>query len=54
MTGTAKGVPCIGRDKPTAEVRKTQRTTIIAATPLLADCEPFRYRIRNDGSGGVK
>ena len=30
------------------------RTSTITVTPSLAGCEPFRYLIKNDGSGGVR
>ena len=29
-------------------------TLTITVLPTLAGCEPFRYVIRNDGSGGIK
>lgn len=45
---------CISRSALPAEVQKTEQTTTITVTPLLADREPFRYVIQNDGSGGVK
>ncbi|HMN78045.1 MAG TPA: hypothetical protein PKC97_18475 [Burkholderiaceae bacterium] len=54
MTNPGKGDPCISRGALPAEVQKTEQTTTITVTPLLADCEPFRYVIQNDGSGGVK
>ncbi len=54
MTNSGKGDPCISRSALPAEVQKTEQTTTITVTPLLADCEPFRYVIQNDGSGGVK
>jgi len=54
MTTPGKGDPCISRGSLPAEVQKTPETTVITVTPLLADCAPFRYVIRNDGSGGDK
>lgn len=50
----ASALPCISRGALPAEVRKTEQTTTLTVTPLLADCEPFRDVIQNDGSGGVK
>jgi hypothetical protein len=37
-----------------AEVERTPELTIIVVTPTVSGCEPFRYEIRNDGSGGVR
>lgn len=54
MVVPGKGDPCISRGSLPAEVEKSDATTIITVKPLLADCESFRYVIRNDGSGGVK
>lgn len=54
MATPGKGDPCFNRGAMPAEVQKSAETTVITVTPLLADCEPFRYVIQNDGSGGVK
>ncbi len=54
MMAAGRGDPCISeRDFP-AEVERSAETTIIVVKPPLAGCEPFRYVIRNDGSGGVR
>ncbi len=54
MMSSGRGDPCISdRDMP-AEVERSAETTIIVVKPPLAGCEPFRYVIRNDGSGGVR
>ena len=37
-----------------AEVERSAETTIIVVKPPLAGCEPFRYVIRNDGTGGMR
>lgn len=45
---------CIsGSDMP-ADVERTPELTIIVVNPPIAGCEPFRYEIRNDGSGGIR
>lgn len=54
MTTPGKGDPCFNRGALPADVEKTETDTIITVKPQLADCERFRYVIRNDGSGGVK
>lgn len=54
MLTSGKGDPCFNQGLLPAEVQKTEQTTVITVKPLLADCEPFRYVIRNDGSGGVR
>ena len=54
MVTPGKGDPCFNRGALPAEVEKTAENTTITVKPLLADCEQFRYVIRNDGSGGVK
>lgn len=54
MVVPGKGDPCISRGALPAEVQKTDETTTITVKPLLQDCAPFRYVIRNDGSGGIR
>lgn len=54
MVTAGRGDPCISASDLPAEVERTERTTTIVVTPPLAGCEPFRYVIRNDGSGGVR
>lgn len=54
MATSGKGDVCFNRGSLPAEVQKSDETTVITVTPLLADCEPFRYVIRNDGSGGIR
>ena len=54
MIMIGKGDPCISRSDLPAEVVRDADTTTITVTPPLAGCEPFRYLIRNDGSGGVR
>jgi hypothetical protein len=46
--------PCISAYDLPAEVERGSETTTITVTPPLAGCEPFRYVIKNDGSGGVR
>lgn len=54
MVTPGRGDPCISQgDLPAEVVREAQMTTI-TVTPELAGCEPFRYVIRNDGSGGTR
>ncbi|MFO1218478.1 MAG: hypothetical protein U1E89_08925 [Burkholderiaceae bacterium] len=54
MTLAGRGDPCISRGDLPAEVERGADTLTITVTPPLAGCEPFRYVIRNDGSGGVR
>lgn len=35
-------------------MERTPDTLVITVKPEMAGCEPFRYRIRTDGSGGVR
>lgn len=54
MVTAGRGDPCISeRDWP-AEVTRTAETTTILVKPTLGGCEPFRYVIRNDGTGGIR
>jgi hypothetical protein len=54
MLTVGKGDPCISRSDLPAEVQRDAETMTITVTPTMAGCEPFRYIIRNDGSGGVR
>ena len=54
MISAGKGDPCINQSDLPAEVQREAGTTTITVTPPLAGCEPFRYIIQNDGSGGVR
>lgn len=54
MVTPGRGDPCISRSDLPAEVQRDAETTTITVTPGMAGCEPFRYVIRNDGSGGVR
>ncbi|MBL8306564.1 MAG: hypothetical protein JNM33_07690 [Rubrivivax sp.] len=54
MTTAGRGDPCFSRGELPAEVMRTAETLTITVLPPLAGCEPFRYVIRNDGSGGVR
>lgn len=54
MITAGKGDPCISQGDLPAAVQRDADTTTITVTPPLAGCEPFRYIIKNDGSGGVR
>ena len=54
MIVAGKGDPCISQSNLPAEVQREAETMTITVTPPLAGCEPFRYIIKNDGSGGVR
>lgn len=54
MISAGKGDPCVNQSDLPAEVQRDADTTTITVTPPLAGCEPFRYIIKNDGSGGVR
>jgi hypothetical protein len=54
MVTPGRGDPCISRSDLPAEVVREADTMTITVTPELAGCEPFRYIIRNDGSGGAR
>lgn len=54
MVTPGRGDPCISKSDLPAEVVREAATMTITVTPELAGCEPFRYVIRNDGSGGVR
>jgi hypothetical protein len=54
MLTPGKGDPCISRGELPAQVERGAETTTVTVTPTLAGCDPFRYVIRNDGSGGVR
>ena len=54
MVSPGRGDPCISQSDLPAEVQRDAETTTITVLPPLAGCEPFRYIIKNDGSGGVR
>ena len=54
MITAGRGDPCISRSDLPAEVQRDTDTTTITVKPELSGCEPFRYIIKNDGSGGVR
>lgn len=54
MITAGRGDPCISQSELPAEVQRDEQLTTVTVTPPLAGCEPFRYLIRNDGSGGVR
>lgn len=54
MLTAGRGDLCISASDLPAEVERGADTTTITVTPPLAGCEPFRYVIRNDGSGGIR
>ncbi len=54
MITSGRGDLCISASDLPAEVQRSAETTTITVTPPLAGCEPFRYVIKNDGSGGVR
>jgi hypothetical protein len=54
MITPGRGDPCVSRGELPAEVERNAETTTITVRPELAGCDPFRYVIRNDGSGGVR
>ncbi len=54
MVTSGRGDPCINRSELPAEVLRTAETLTITVRPPLSGCTPFRYVIRNDGSGGVR
>lgn len=54
MITSGRGDPCISTGDLPAEVERGAETTKVTVTPTLTGCEPFRYLIKNDGSGGVR
>ena len=54
MITAGRGDPCISQSELPAEVQRDEQITTVTVLPPLAGCEPFRYLIRNDGSGGVR
>jgi len=54
MISPGRGDPCINQRDLPAEVQRDADTITITVTPPLVGCEPFRYIIKNDGSGGVR
>lgn len=54
MTAAGRPDPCISASDLPAEVERNAETLTITVLPPLAGCEPFRYVIKNDGSGGIR
>jgi hypothetical protein len=54
ITAAARPDPCISAGDLPAEVERSAETLTITVTPPLNGCEPFRYVIKLDGSGGVR
>ena len=54
MITAGRGDPCISQSELPAEVQRDEQITTVTVLPPLGGCEPFRYLIRNDGSGGVR
>jgi hypothetical protein len=54
MVTSGRGDPCISASDLPAEVTRSAEITTITVTPTLSGCEPFRYEIKNDGSGGIR
>lgn len=54
MITAGRGDPCISASDLPAEVERTAELLIMTVRPPLTGCEPFRYHIRLDGSGGVR
>jgi hypothetical protein len=54
ITAAGRPDPCISAGDLPAEVERSAETLTITVTPPLTGCEPFRYVIKNDGSGGVR
>jgi hypothetical protein len=54
ITAAARPDPCISAGDLPAEVERSAETLTITVTPPLHGCEPFRYVIKTDGSGGVR
>jgi hypothetical protein len=52
MITAGRGDPCISQGDLPAEVERGSDLLTITVTPPLSGCEPFRYVIRTDGSGG--
>jgi hypothetical protein len=54
MLVSGRGDPCISRTELPAVVERDAEFLTITVTPPINGCEPFRYVIRNDGSGGTR
>jgi hypothetical protein len=54
ITSANRPDPCISAGDLPAEVERSAETLTITVLPPLTGCEPFRYVIRNEGSGGVR
>ena len=54
ITSANRPDKCIAAGDLPAEVERSAETLTITVLPPLTGCEPFRYVIKNDGSGGVR
>lgn len=54
MITAGRGDPCISASDLPAEVERTAELLIMTVRPPLTGCEPFRYHIKLDGSGGIR
>lgn len=54
MITPGRGDPCFSNVRMPAEVERGPDVLVLTVKPQLAGCQPFRYRIRTDGSGGVR
>jgi hypothetical protein len=54
ITSAGRPDPCISAGDLPAEVERSAETLTITVMPPLHGCEPFRYVIKLDGSGGVR
>jgi hypothetical protein len=54
MVSPGRGDACVNHGELPAEVERNAETVTITVKPQLSGCEPFRYVIKNDGSGGVR
>jgi hypothetical protein len=54
MLTSGRGDPCFSAGDLPAEVERNAETTTITVLPPLMGCAPFRYVVKNDGSGGVR
>ncbi len=54
MVTPGRGDPCFSQGDLPAEVQRGAEVLTVTVTPTLSGCQPFRYLIRNDGSGGVR
>jgi hypothetical protein len=54
ITAAGRPDPCISAGDLPAEVERSAEALTITVLPPLHGCEPFRYVIKTDGSGGVR